>query len=486
MDFSSYQTPGTYINEQQSSLVTVTGLPTPLVTIIGPSQGYQAVSEQGILGSVPVTLGQRGIAQTSVTVKRLDTGVTLASTEFVLTTSGDLPSGNYFTSIVIAPAALTPLGTSILTSYQYVDPNFYAPKVFSDFDDVKAAYGEPLNLVPPAPGASSYSSIVSPLSLAAKIAFQEGASAVLLVATTPPPLTATTAAAISASNRAALLVGYSKVEQNYSAGVIVPLTDTIITADAGGVGADLRTHLDNTSANGFPRTGMLGFEAAVTTIPPLLLSTGGFSDKRIMFHYCAPGGMAFYSSAISRYLALGHQYLAVAAGAVLVSGPPQRSLTAQGFTSFSGFSGAALATRDKNTYAAAGICITEVDRTGAIVVRHGVTTDPTSINTQEVSVVRGRDVMVELILNAIRQAKFIGSPLTSSTVVALKSVVSGALEYSVSSQAVLGYNNLKIRQRSTNPSIMEVSFGYAPIYPLNYIVLSFGIDLSAGSITTSA
>jgi hypothetical protein len=366
-----------------------------------------------------------------------------------------------------------------------VDPNFYAPKVFSDYEDVKNAYGEPLNLVPPVTGAISYTAIVSPLSLAAKIAFENGATSVLLVATTPPISTATTAAAISASNRAALAAAYSKIEQNYSAAVVVPLTDGILTADAPGVGTDLKTAVELSSSEDYPRVGMLGFEPAVTTVPPLLLSTGGFASKRVMFHYCAPGGMAFYSSAIARYVALGHQYLAAAAGGRLASGPPQRSLTAQSLNSFSGFSGAALATRDKNTYASLGIAITEVDRNGNIVVRHGVTTNTSSINTREVSVVRGRDAMITLVLNVIRQGKLIGSPVTNSTVVSLKSVIAGALEYSVSIQNILGYKDLKIRQRSVDPSVMEVTFAYAPIYPLNYIVLTFGIDLTAGTVNTA-
>jgi hypothetical protein len=486
VDFSSYQAPGTYIDEQQSTLVTVSGLSPSLIAIVGPSQGYQSASEQAVLGSAAAVLLNRGIVQASVAVRRLDTNVVLATSEFTLTTQGDLPSENYYTSVTLAAAAITPAGTPVVVTYNYVDPNFFAPKIFSDFDDVKNAYGEPLNLTPPVHGATSYTSIISPLSLAAKIAFDNGVTSLLLVATTPPPVAATTSAAISAANRAALNSAYNKIEQNFSASVIVPLTDGIITADAPGVGTDLKNSTEQAAADGFPRTGMLGFEAAVTTIPPLMLSTGGFASKRVMFHYCAPGGMAYYSSAIARYLALGHQYLAVAAGARLAAGPPQRGLTSQVLNSFSGFSGPALATRDKNTYAAAGIAITEVDITGNVVVRHGVTTDTTSINTREVSVIRGRDAMLSLLLNVVRQSKLIGSPVVQTTLPGLKSVIAGALEYSVATQAILGYAGLKIRQRSVDPSVVEVVFSYAPIYPLNYIVLSFGIDLTAGSITPTA
>lgn len=485
VDFSSYLPPGTYVDEKQSTLATVSGLPPTLVAIVGPSAGAQTASEQVSLASVAAVLTNRGIDQTQVTVTTAS-GQVLAVSEYTLTTTGDIPSRNYYTNIALAAAAVTPAGTQVVVSYKFIDPNFYAPKTFIDFNDVKAAYGEPLNLVPPVAGATSYTAITSPLSLAAKLAFDNGAAQVLLVATTPAPVAATTATAISASNRSAISDAYAKIEQNYSAGVLCPLTDGIITADAPGVGTDLKNHLDLATKDGFPRIGMLGFEAAVTTIPTVLLNSGGFRFKRLVLNYCVPGGMAYYSGAINRYLALGHQYLAVAAGGRLSASPPQQGLTAQPLNSFSGFSGAPLANRDKDAYAAAGVCITEVDRNSQVVVRHGLTTDVTSINTREISVIRGRDAMISLILNGLHQAKLIGSPVTVNTPISIKSVVSGFLEYSVSQGVILSYKNLLVRQQSIDPSVIEVVFSYAPIYPLNYIAISFGIDLTAGTITPTA
>jgi hypothetical protein len=42
-------------------------------------------------------------------------------------------------------------------------------------------------------------------------------------------------------------------------------------------------------------------------------------------------------------------------------------------------------------------------------------------------------------------------------------------------------HDLAVRQTSsTDPTVVEVKFAYKPAYPLNYIVISFSIDMSTG------
>jgi hypothetical protein len=51
------------------------------------------------------------------------------------------------------------------------------------------------------------------------------------------------------------------------------------------------------------------------------------------------------------------------------------------------------------------------------------------------------------------------------------------------------YNNLAVRQQtapSGDPTVIECKFAYQPAIPLNYITVSFSIDLSSGAVTSAA
>ena len=42
---------------------------------------------------------------------------------------------------------------------------------------------------------------------------------------------------------------------------------------------------------------------------------------------------------------------------------------------------------------------------------------------------------------------------------------------------------LKVRQLLTNPDVIEVSYSWLPAFPLNYIVVRFGVSLTSGNVT---
>jgi hypothetical protein len=64
-------------------------------------------------------------------------------------------------------------------------------------------------------------------------------------------------------------------------------------------------------------------------------------------------------------------------------------------------------------------------------------------------------------------------------------VVAGALEAAVDSGIIYAYNDLKARQLTSDPSVIEVKFQYRPSYPLNYIVIKFSINTETGEVITT-
>lgn len=487
LDFSrNYSPPGVYVEESDSTLVSTVGVPPTIVAIVGPARGYRTHTEQVIFneGGEGYLLAKKGIDVDSVVVSVAVTGTAVDEGDFTVAKVGADPGQDYLSTFTGAASPETvEQGTVVFVSYQYTDPEYHAPKTLRNFEDVKDAYGEPLNTAQPVPG-QPYENVLSPLSLAALVAIKNGATDLVMVATEPLPSSATNDAAKSTARVAALKAAYDKISADPSVTVVTPVTAGIADADADTALSDLHNHLAETTNEGLMRFGVIGFDASVTTAPDSLLasSLGATPNRRrVMLAYAAPSGMLMYSSTSSASFGVGHGYLAAAYAGRMQGLPVQTSLTKQVILGFSGIAGTPLANSLKNKYASGGVAVSEQDRLNRITVRHGVTADTTSLNTREASVVRARDGMVRALTESTTSAGLIGQAITDDTLFAVKSNVQGVLESAVSDDVIVGYSGLTLRQRPDDPSVIEVKFAYKPAYPLNYIVISFSVDTTTGT-----
>lgn len=485
MDFQhGYTPPGVTVTEDVSPVVSVSGLPPTVVALVGPSVGYRATSEQVTLGQ-GVFLSKQGIDVSSIEVTVVGSGEVLTvTTDYTTHVTGNPADGTQTYTVDLTRVATGALGdtdTPVFVSYRYTDPEYFTPKAYDNFEDVKAAYGEPLNLVAAQPGDTDYRPVLSPLTLAASLTFLAGASSVVLVPTAPDPSSATTAAAVSTARKDALADAYESIETDESITVVVPLTDGILDADAAAVYNDLRAHLEAATNEGNRRVGLLGFDASLTIAPDALLEAASSKTKRIFLSYAGPQGMRYYNGAINTFLNLGHQYPSAVAAGVLAVNPVQQGLTNQPVPGFSGIAGTPISNALKNQYAAAGVAIIEV-KNRRTVYRHGTTTDPSNVNTRELSVVRARDTMVSFLENGFVTSALIGSPMETTTLQSVKAVAAGLLEHLKLTGTILDYSDLGVRQSSSEPTVIEVRFAYKPSYPLNYINVVFSIDMTTGSV----
>lgn len=477
-----YNAPGVYVEEVNTPVISVTGVPPTLVAILGPSQGFfRHVETVTLTGVVAVRLAKKGIDTASVVVTRVDTSAVAAAADYTLTTVGTLATRDYSVDVVRSGTSTLPTPVTVTVAYRYTPPDYFEPKRFENYEDVKDSYGEPLNLNAPVAG-QPYIQIPSPLSLAAKVAFENGADELVLVATTPPPAAATPTQ-VSASLRAALVAAYAKIVSNYAINIVVPVTDGIVEADASGALVELRAHLEAASNDGFFRTGVVGFDPGFAAAPDQILGTSGARSKRITFPYVSASGLNFYNGGSNQTLSLGNQYLSAALAGRRAGVPIQKSLTREVIRSFAGVAGAQPTNSQRNQYAAAGIAVCETDRLGRLVVRHDVTTDNAGgINNSEASVVRARDALVTLIQVGTDEASLVGQPIDDDTLLAVKGVMAGLLETAKGERIIVGYTDLVVRLRVTNPTVVEVRFAYRPAYPLNYIVISFAVNVATGEV----
>lgn len=502
---TGYNVPGVYVQDATGPLVTNAGVPDAVVTLVGPAVGFQTFTEAVVIGSTDQALTKKGVwratgggAPAGVFVPRVTTnaGVLLtAGTDYILTDVLDPLNGPAAktTNIKIGatsggpPATTTngvKVGDRLVVTYTYTDSSYYAPLLFENFDSLVSTYGEPLKTVLTfSPGEEV---VNSPLAFAAALAFQNGATRVICVATDPADGT------FDAQLRAA----YAKTDGDYRVSILVP-----ILADAGdgdpatllSYGTDLANHVQNSSDDGVLRIGILGgpsnFGATLLTAgpPPFDETAQGINSSRVMLAY--PNRLAVYNPAVNRSVEVSGYYLAAAYAGVLESQPVNQALTRKQISGFSGLPSSVtrlMTLAFKNTLSAAGVAVAEIDRQNRFIVRHGVSTDMSNVITREISITRARDALFESLQVGLDNSGLIGSPIDLEMTTRVKGAVAGILESLVQVETIIEYTNLKVRQQSAaeggDPSTIEVRFAYRPAVPLNYIVVTFTLNLNTGDV----
>ena len=422
---SGYAPPGVYIAEQSQPISTATGLPPARLTLLGRGQGAQSATEQVTLSDDGVRLAVKGINEGSVEVRAVSDDSVIPPTDYTLEKEVvSTASSDYYYRLTRTSGATAPNGTTVWVSYTYIPVGYDEPRVYTTPSDVAEMYG-------PALSGDAENPINSPLTLAAELAFANGAGQIVIVPIDVAP------------------------------------------------GAALLGHVNTVSAQGYYRIGIFGASLTYTSAPTELVNTGGLISPRLIVAYASEQGLVYRSNADGTRVNLGHQYLAAALAGRMVSLPVARSLTRQSMTGFMDIGGS-LNVTTKNTYAASGILLVEKNRQGRIIVRHGTSTDRSNLAASEPSVVRARDVMIAMVQTGLDTSDLIGSAMDENSALSVKSVVAGVLEYVTGENVIVDYSNLQVRVQSLNPSVIEVRFAYRPSFPLNYIMVNFAIDLSTG------
>lgn len=495
---ATYTPPGVYVSDESTPTVTPRGVSTTTVTLIGPALGYQTTSEVVTVYSGSATpLSQRGAYATAVT------GPPAIAAPVVRTLTGQLMVfGDDYTFEVVAGAggastAVTQIkrlsadeadltqpspnglkdGDQVRVTYAFTGATYYEPTVFEDFDQVVATYGP--SLVTTAPTDPTDSQVASALTLAAKVALENGAASVLCVATDPG----------AGDYRAQLQAAYKKLETDYRAQILVPLLvdgayDAHTSTNVANLLADVRIHCETAAAEGF---GRMAFAGVATTYDntvshdQLAIQQG---SKRLVL--CYPNRLLMFNSAVNASTEVDGFYLAAAMAGRLARNPVARGLTNQSLTSFTGLPATvaqAMTRTFKNNLSKSGVNVAEINQASQLVARHGVSTNMSSILTQEISLTRVGDTLLQMIQVGMSNAGLIGEPITTDTTVNVKSALIGLLEQAISDEIIVSYANAQVRQLLVDPSVIEGTFSYKPPIPMNYIVVKFAVDLTTGDTT---
>jgi hypothetical protein len=491
-DFTRYLPPGVYVDSNAIPTVAPPGVDPTVVCLIGEGIGYHTYTETVSFATASsVVLTKKGVNVSSIVVAGVITdpaapGQTLPYT-FAAGTSGS--PADYSTTVDASGGVDESLTTLLRTvtgkietdnpqvtvTYRYTDADYHGLHAFDDYDTFTDVYGQALD--------PSTGDIASPLSLAAQIAMQNGANYLYAIA-----LSGVGTVQQQFQDAYALLAG------NYEANVVVPLLNGVITGTAvAGLAQSFKGMIENDAREGILRMGIIGTDKDYDpTISEVATLAASISSSRIVLAW--PNRLRGYNGVLNQDVELDGFYLAAAYAGMLAAREPQMPLTKKYPISFSGMPttvAQTLTKSAKNILSAAGTCVTELDRSARLVVRHGLTTNYSGgVIAREISLIRAQDALYNLVQSTLENSGLIGIPIQAETGLRVKSVVSGALEFAQQRGIIVSYDALKVRQQSPpsgDPTVIEVKFAYKPSYPLNYILVSFTIDTTTGetNLTTT-
>lgn len=351
-------------------------------------------------------------------------------------------------------------GDTITFQYNYTDNLYWEPTLFSDFNDIVAKYGDAFD---------STGGINSEVSFAAKLAILNGAGTVV-VAALPANGEGT-----DANWENALL----KLEEDEDGNILIPLSGR--TA----VHSLVSAHITKMKQRNVWKSAILGMDSsgtATVTADTLRATAQSYADSDLAL--VSPTIFNYYNSYLNTEVAIGGQYVAACLAGMHASRPLSESLTRKQLAGISSV-GEARTTVGKNQDGQAGLTVIEqIPSTGSIRVRHEITTDPSNVNTREYPVILQRNNMINIVAQQL-DYQVVGRILADTSAPSKVSlVVTQILDNLVATRNLGDYQGVSARFATNDPTVISVRWQYRPFYTIQYVQISFGINLNTGGITT--
>jgi hypothetical protein len=501
----AYTPPGVNVEELYSPSVNPLLSVSASICLVGPARGYE-------LGVAQVQFATEGgprtlTAPTGSVFQKVDTDTTFDRVVNVLNptagsaaSQGGYEEGTDFTTTLSADKrelTVTPVDESDLDNdggllrftYRFVSDKYFEPIRLDSQSAVEARFGP----------AFDTAGIVTPLSAAAALAFENGAATVviqpLFKVTGGVAVEPTAAEAAQATNWIDTLNHLRDVED---INIIVPVVGqsdaNVGDATQLAIFEAIQDHCRYMETQGQYIIGIFG-EDSSGDITDATLATLRAHAETLRARY--DGFMAEQTVVVSptrfkrvlpsnnnQTLLVGGQFVAAALAGMIAARPVVVPLTRK---QVSGFVEVSMPDYDKpakDADATAGLLV--VEQKGSVIqVRHGVTLNNTDTAKRELSVVRAKHRMVESIRQTL-DTQIIGTvPADGNAPVVVKNAVVGVLESLRGGGELVDYSGVEARVLTNDPTTVECRFSYRPSFPLNYVHVVFSLDLTAGEVTTT-
>lgn len=352
-------------------------------------------------------------------------------------------------------------GDTVTVQYNYTDTNYWEPTIFSDFNDITDKYGEAF---------TATGTINSPASFAAKLAILNGAGNVIIAAIPSG------GAGTDSNWEDALL----KLEDDMDGNVLVPITGRTT------VHSLVSAHITKMKQRNIWKSAILGMDGSgtATVLPETLRATAkSYNNQDLCL--VSPSKFTYFNSYLNTEVPIGGQYAAACLAGMHGSRTLAESLTRKQLAGLSSV-GEIRTMVGKNQDAQAGLVVIEqIPSTGSIRIRHEITTAPSDINTREYPVTLQRNNMINIVTQEIDRT-IIGQIFADASAPSKVSTRVGQILDNLVNTGNLGsYTGLSAKVNAADPTVVDVRWQYKPVYTVQYIQISFGINLTSGGISTA-
>lgn len=381
-----------------------------------------------------------------------------------------------------------PAGHTVYVTYTYTPADYFLPIRMSSMADIVNRFGDIYD--------TTGTEINSPLSYAASLCFENGAQEVVLQplfynnsGTKEQPSTEKAALAatwasnfenlrdINSINLLVPVVGQSQ------SGVSDAIQLQIIQAaqDHAKFMKNQQQYIMVISGEDSSTSSSVGQMATLRTHAVTL---AGRYNEEMAEQTVAVSPSKFYRytpTAEATQIAVGGQYMAAAVAGMIASRNVSASLTRKVVSGFSGV-GERRTLADKNSDAASGLLVIEA-KGGAIQIRHGITINTAGGSAKrEISVVRAKHVVAESVQETI-ETQIIGQVIADGDApLIVRSAVISVLEELRNADDIVDYSDVQAVTSSLDPTEIDVRFSYRPAFPVNYVNVTFSLDLTTGTI----
>lgn len=358
-------------------------------------------------------------------------------------------------------------GSSYYVSYKYKKAEEeYDPKLFFDYDDIANEYG---NYDVTASGL-----VINSLSLGAEIAFSNGVGSLICV---------------QAKNDSDYEINKAidKLKRTLpgidNVNTIVPLSSS---QDVGSYAANHVTMMSEESVGkermvylgAYPGQELSKSPTALDRSYGMVEIAKSFNNERVV--YVVPGELTkdirdLRTGKINERK-LPACYAAVAVACLGLVNDPAEPLTNKAISGFK-YLTSMLMESEKNLLAGSG-CLVLDQRGTNIIVRHGITTSATDVNSAEITLVQIKDYIIDALRKATA-AQYVGQKNKPGIVKDIEYTVSSILDQFISQEIILSVNGLTVKRSPLDPRQVDVKFEVEAVYPLNYISISFGFSVTS-------
>ena len=416
------------------------------------------------LASINLSVSTAGTIASGLTITFAQTSTTDPQNVITTTINASSVTGGS----IVANNSL--IGKWVNVAYTYNPPYGNVLQLFTSQQAVQSIYGPAFNYTTGA--------INSPLSLAAQLAFQNGATQIYLMAVKKAGSTPTTTEWQTSINTLST-TNVGNID------TIVPLVDYSIDSS---YYAFYKTFINTQAGIGrLQRLFLSRGTSSVSTSSAVINDASLFRNQRISVFAPNQYTVTTTNTATTQQLVIDGFYGAAAVAGLYAGLPgPEEPLTHKIVNGFYNIpSTINFSSSDYQNMQSNGVLVLKQNSSGQIYIRHGLNTDNVNWLVQEISILAAQDQLYNQIKSALTNANLIGTAFTANTPLVIQSVIQGVLTGAVNTNLIQAYTGLTYSQGSNQPTAINVSFSYSPTFPLNYIDVTFGINPTSGTLQYS-